>query len=244
MHLSVVSFILILIVVTMTSKSSEAGMEPGTCSSGSVHDMNTFAYVLNDPLERVCVFCHTPHNAQSNAGPLWNRTAGNAPTVAAEYIWASPANGILPINADPLVGPSRLCMVCHDGTVALDAHGGHMTEHAIIGDGVRDLTNTHPIGFSYDYARIERGPEELADKNEYFSTAISLSSSPGVYNSVDRSGSRRIVDVLYQGSIVTCSSCHDVHNCDNVKPNPGNDYNYLLWAKEEQSLICLSCHIK
>ncbi|HXE98631.1 MAG TPA: hypothetical protein VN642_19670 [Dongiaceae bacterium] len=129
-------------------------------------------------------------------------------------------------------------MMCHDGTVAIDAHGGHMTARGTIGEGSRDLSNTHPIGFSYDDSMIARGPLELVEKSQYLPTAISNTTG------VIRNGTRKVSDILYAGSIVTCSSCHDVHNCNNAKPDPGHNYNYLLWAKEEQSLICLTCHIK
>jgi hypothetical protein len=142
-------------------------------------------------------------------------------------------------------------MSCHDGSAAVDKHNGAsagdsgalVTGSAAVGLN-NDLSDDHPVGFKYSDAYNRRGSQELVDMNQRFATAISLSSTAGVYDNVVRSGNRRIRDVLYSGDIVTCSSCHEVHNCDNVKPDPGHSYNYLLWAKEEHSLICLSCHIK
>ena len=84
----------------------------------------------------------------------------------------------------------------------------------------------------------------LSTRIRIFATALTVSSTLGVYNSVTRQGSRHIADLFYVGSIVTCSTCHDVHNGANVPPDPCHSYNYLLWAKEEQSLICLCCHVK
>jgi hypothetical protein len=206
--------------------------------------MNLFAGVADDPYQRVCAFCHTPHNAEPVSGPIWNRQVLVGPSGADPYKWAAPANMNISMPAaamDPLIGPSRLCLACHDGTIAIDAHSGALISGRAT---VKDLTITHPIGFSYDDAMSARGLGELVDKNQFLPTGITTSNTAGVYNQVARNGSRRIKDVLFQGAIVTCSSCHDIHNCNNAKPDPGHDYNYLLWAKEEQSLICLTCHIK
>jgi len=132
-------------------------------------------------------------------------------------------------------------MTCHDGVIAIDSHGDTVTGEYLIS---KDLNITHPIGFSYDEAMAARGPSELVDKNQRFATKVTVSTVPGTYNTVERNSTLRISDVLYTGSIVTCVTCHSVHNTGNATPDPGHTYNYLLWAKEEQSLICLSCHIK
>lgn len=203
--------------------------------------MNTFAFVLQDKYERVCAFCHTPHNAYTVAGALWSRPLDQTASGLKPYTWIAPPNQGISQQLDPLTGPSRLCMSCHDGSLALDAHGSKMPDDKIIS---KNLNITHPIGFSYDEARTARGGGELVDKNQPFASTITISNDPEVRNLITRQSNRRILDVLYMGSILTCSSCHDVHNCNNVKPDPGHVYNYLLWAKEENSLICLSCHNK
>jgi hypothetical protein len=56
---------------------------------------------------------------------------------------------------------------------------------------------------------------------------------------------KKIQDTLYGADgYMTCASCHDVHNTVNVTPASGHTYNYFLYAQEEGSAICLSCHIK
>jgi hypothetical protein len=229
-----------------------------------MHDMNTINGAQPDTMQRVCVFCHTPHNAtkddQANGDnyPLWNHTLVDK-SGWQSYQWATPANNTLTIF-DPLQGPSRLCMSCHDGVTAIDEHGPALAQAgglALQGNRAvganKDLTDDHPIGFSYVDAVNARnnattGSQELAFTTDRFATSVTLSTNPGVYNTVDRtSGKRAIGDVLYTGSIMTCASCHDVHNKDNAVNDVASDgirYNYFLWAKEQQSLICLSCHIK
>lgn len=64
----------------------------------------------------VCVYCHTPHGANSTvAAPLWNRTVAatsftvyNAPTTLGQPI------------AQPGVS-SIICLSCHDGVTAVDS---------------------------------------------------------------------------------------------------------------------------
>jgi len=67
----------------------------------------------------VCVYCHTPHgaNTQINA-PLWNRTINNASNYS---IYDTPTTLGLEDRLN-LPGPSSLtCLSCHDGTIAIDS---------------------------------------------------------------------------------------------------------------------------
>jgi hypothetical protein len=142
-----------------------------------------------------------------------------------------------------------------------------------------DLSNTHPIGFDYVAIRTHRnanahgttdpttGDGEIVDPNYTFATKVvpttNTFANQGVYNAVTRNsttgnGAKKIKDVLYGGTIMTCASCHEVHNKENATQeayNGTNKYvgdngltgkapNYFLWAKEKDSLICLSCHVK
>lgn len=236
-----------------------AGQLPQTGINGSLHDMNAVVGATDDAFQRSCVFCHTPHNANAamSNGPLWNRndTALNGTA----YGWVAPANTPIAIT-DPLVGASRLCMSCHDGSVAVDSHGSNnstagglklaATNHAY----VRDLTVTHPIGFTYDSAVIAR-PGELVAKTVGFITepsatllAYGFDTKAGGANGARTNLSHstvKIEDVLGTGDgVMTCASCHDVHNTVNAASDTGKSYNYFLRARQEGSAICLSCHIK
>ena len=232
-----------------------AGQLPQTGINGSLHDMNAVVGTTDDKFQRTCVFCHTPHNASADAtnGPLWNRsdTALNG----TPYGWVAPSNFTIPIT-DPLVGSSRLCMSCHDGSVAVDSHGSNgqtagglklaAANHAY----VRDLTITHPIGFKYDDAVAAR-PGELVPKTEGFIAAPSTSLTAYAFDTRNRAGlaksTVKIQDTLSLSGgdgYMTCASCHDVHNTVNAKSDTGKSYNYFLRARQEGSAICLSCHIK
>ncbi|GFO64829.1 cytochrome C [Geomonas paludis] len=271
-----------------------AGYQAGTGVNGSLHDMNGIASANQDKAGRVCVFCHAPHHAiKDDLGatnyPLWNHTLVD-PTKYTGYTWATPANatfGVADINVatvitDPLIGPSRLCMSCHDGAIAIDQHGGLDGTMAQAGGTTvanrakltNDLSNTHPIGFDYNAAATARnaaagngsatagGAAEIVPSDYGFATGINVVSTvanqpiagQGVYNEVLRgqptdTGFKPIKDTLFQGTYMTCATCHEVHNKENAIQDAYTDDatkapNYFLYAKENKSLICLSCHIK
>jgi hypothetical protein len=264
------AILLAIASITASASMALAGGAPKTGINGSMHDINVAGggTYKADQFNRTCAFCHTPHNALSSglvAAPLWNHAQS---TVTLDpYVWASPLNATIAINADPLIGPSRLCMGCHDGVTAVDSHGsagsfnGGVTKmtssytDALSNTAKRyitDLTVTHPIGFKYADAQAKRTDgSQLVDPNTGFiaDNALNYAASASTFNTNSRSGlstgTKTINNVLY-GGYVTCASCHDVHNSVNAAPAPSttNPYNYFLYAQEEGSAICLSCHIK
>jgi hypothetical protein len=269
-------------LTTLIAGSVYAGALPKTGINGSLHDMNMWSGMSGfnkDIYGRSCVYCHTPHNAGQlsqtsfdNARPLWNRQETN--WSGSSYGWTGPGNtgslsgrpdDINPkiaFNTDPLVGPSRLCLSCHDGSIAADSHGsqGNANNGTQIGGffmtggrgHIDDLTVTHPIGFKYADAvavRNTAGVVELAPATDGFIDAPSAqltgsnfdteTSRPGLTKS-----STKIADTLYKG-YMTCATCHDVHNTTNAAPDTAKvGYNYLLRARQEGSALCISCHVK
>ncbi|GFO53095.1 cytochrome c [Geomonas sp. Red276] len=283
------------------------GIPAGTGVNGSLHDMTVVVGTNADAMGRVCVFCHTPHHAQSTKTastttgstaiyPLWNHDipsdAGYTP-----YAWATPMNtkddqGNSFTITDPLAGPSRLCMSCHDGAIAIDQHGdamasapttfiGNVNTGLGLGRGQlgKDLTQTHPIGFDYvaiaawrnahanngfDNADGTKSTEIVTAEHTYATQVATNGTVQGVYNTVTRApaGNKTIGDNLYNSKIMTCATCHEVHNKENATQDPFTDGgtktlslagtktfamtapNYFLYAKQTASLICLSCHVK
>ena len=130
---------------------------------GTAHDLSA-----NDGANaRVCIFCHTPHNA-APAVPLWNHTlstntftAYDSPTMNAtdNNDWTGGDGNI-----------SALCMSCHDGSVGLgsvinDSLGtivdpGPMG--AVKANLGTDLSNDHPVAFTYN-AALSTADTELVD---------------------------------------------------------------------------------
>lgn len=214
--------------------SSFAGIDPGTGIKDSPHDLS----VLTDD-NRLCAFCHTPHHAVdmgSQYAPLWSRSDIGVAGYA-QY----DSTTIDSTTVDQLIGPSRLCMSCHDGVVAVDAYYGSTGDvdggGAVINVGddswggygvglVSGLSNDHPIGFIYDATLVAADGE------------LNPTTTPFVGNTA-----MTIYDALYEPApgagnlFMTCATCHDVHNTDNVD-------DYFLLGEQNQSGICLTCHDK
>jgi len=113
---------------------------------------------------------------------------------------------------------------------------------------ITDLTVTHPIGFQYDEAATRRTTAEIIPSSRGFVKNAPVSATwDTTFGSSARTSAgetdKKIKDTLY-GGFLTCASCHDVHNSVNAKPEAGHSYNYFLYAKQEGSAICLSCHVK
>lgn len=83
--------------------------------------------------DRVCVFCHTPHNASMDSsllnGPLWNHELSTASyaglkwtpqlTNSPPYISNVGFVNVMTTQPDQPDGSSRMCMGCHDGTIGI-----------------------------------------------------------------------------------------------------------------------------
>jgi len=160
----------------------------------------------------VCIFCHAPHNAGAEA-PLWNRFSSGA--VYQPYTSSS----AVAVVGQPS-GASKLCLSCHDGTVALDSFGGatgttFLTGPTLLGT---DLSNDHPVSFIFDsaLAAADGGLENPA-------TAPS-----GLLGTIRE-------DLLFNDRM-ECASCHDVHNSYNQAG--------LLVKSNAASALCATCHTK
>lgn len=188
---------------------SEAGI------LGSAHDFS-----LLTPQQEICLFCHTPHGADISVtdAPLWNHQVSSK----VFQVYNSPS--LDAVTAQPS-GASRLCLSCHDGTVAVDSYGGESGNIFLTGDvavGADDLANDHPISFTFDDALA-------AQDGGLHSPSGSASGLGGT-----------IAEDLLLGSQMECSSCHDVHN--GFEAEAVNDS--LLRITRAQSQLCLTCHDK
>ena len=181
--------------------------------SGSAHDFSTTGWSGGE----ICVACHAPHNNVDVAdAPLWNHDI----SVAVYDLYASPTFTAVEITQPG--GVSKLCLSCHDGTVAIDAFGDSDGGSHTIGEGRNlgiDLSDDHPVSFVYDTA--------LATEDGGLFDPVSTLS--GV------AGGTIEADMLFAGKM-ECASCHDVHNKYNIFR--------LLKLSNSGSALCLTCHDK
>lgn len=184
--------------------------------TGSAHDLSGGALSGGE----ICNVCHTPHNADATVtdAPLWDHE------VTATTAFTLYSSSTLDATVGQPSGVSKLCLSCHDGTVAVDAFGGAAGTTLIgaigtgSGDFGTDLSNDHPISFTYNTA-LATADGELFDP------------------STDASGLGGTIaaDMLFSDNM-ECASCHDVHNVN------GNAN--LLLVDNAGSALCLTCHDK
>jgi predicted CXXCH cytochrome family protein len=162
----------------------------------------------------VCIFCHTPHNARQDIPYLWNRSAQS--TIYTPY-----ASSTLAATVGQPTGASRLCLSCHDGTIALGAVLSEPTAISFSGATTlsgrstsltTDLSDDHPVSFDYQ-GSITSGNHELVE-------ASALSDSP-----VQLDGAGQL----------QCTACHDPHD---------NEFGKFLVMTNQGSALCIECHAK
>jgi len=161
--------------------------------------------------QRICIFCHAPHNASPQT-PLWNRE--NPRTHYRIY-----ESSTIEARIDQPSGPSKMCLSCHDGSMALGEVLSRPASRPIvmtartIPPGTTDLTNDlsddHPIGFRYDRALANQ--DHQIRPPEVISRELPLGAHGEVH----------------------CTTCHDPHN---------NELGNFLRITDEMATICTTCH--
>ncbi len=226
----------------------------------------------------ICVFCHTPHGASATGGafkaPIWNRNLDYQQTRTYQLydqVWSFSFEGTINDAAGQRpTGYSRLCLSCHDGTVALgnllNAPGsggyqgnvpmtGNLGPGSTIPPGSGDLTgdtrrlgldlrNDHPISFRFDQALVSQD-QELVNPGPALQFPAKASDTTAL------SPLRR-----YPGNdpttydSVQCTSCHNPHQVNYPKFLRAN------WFHREtnnpdptknhptEQILCMFCHDK
>lgn len=197
--------------------------------AGSAHDFSSAAWNNTSPIPRdeqgqICEPCHAPHNTLDTVlgsihPPLWTHKLTSATfNLYTGYKFYGAATITQPD------GSSKLCLSCHDGTVALASFNNYsgtvfMTGNALVGT---DLRKDHPISFIYD-ASLAVSDQGLYDPTTHLS---------GI------AGGRTIDQDMLEAHKVQCNSCHDPHN-----GGPAG-ISHLLIKSNAGSALCLTCHRK
>lgn len=234
-----------LIVLTMAVPLALAGAGAARAQTGILgtkHNLSTSgtgAIHVTAGTAEVCVFCHTPHGADTAvSAPLWNRAVNTT-----GYTMYTGDTFDATIDAQPS-GSSQACLSCHDGTIAFDAlrnlpgPGGFNATPTSAGwtfvgtaagnkmpagitNLTQDLTNDHPISMLYDSAK---SPSSTSGTNDH-ATGFKSPDATGAFTNGVR---------LYAGK-VQCTSCHDPHRSDTQT---------FLRVSNDASALCLTCHRK
>ncbi|HET8542450.1 MAG TPA: cytochrome c3 family protein [Anaeromyxobacter sp.] len=196
------AWVLLLLVIPAATRAAGASV------LGSKHDLSVSGPgpIKSDQETEVCIFCHVSHGGATG---MSNRPDTHAPHQPYD---SSTMRG----RPQRPTGASRICLSCHDGTIAvgetlrkrIPVRGGG--PGGVIPPGRRsnlgtDLRATHPISLQPGAAgttRVPRGRIKL-----------------------DRSGQ------------VQCTSCHDPHAEFAVA-----DGKFLV-ETNQRSELCLECHV-
>ncbi len=190
---------------------------------GSKHDLSVRGGAASRASTETqpCVFCHTPHNS-SPARQLWN----HAPSASTYTTYGSSSfrSGTTPgtfntfpgTSAPQPSGSAKLCLSCHDGTIAVNvtvndgtiAMAGSAFVPATASLGT-DLSNDHPVSFARNASNAEVVDPAAGD-------AVQL-----------ETGTR----------FVQCVSCHDPHS-QWLDPTVGK----FLAKTNRASAMCVTCH--
>jgi predicted CXXCH cytochrome family protein len=187
--------------------------QPGFSQSitGSAHDFSNATWNRSVG-KQICIVCHTPHNAPTTAtdAPFWN----HATTATVFTLYTSNTLNATVSQPD---GSSKLCLSCHDGTVAIENFGSTTNGSTLMTGSSNfgtSLSNEHPISFTYDAA--------LATEDGDLENPATGNSGLG----------GTIAAKMLSGGKMQCSSCHDVHNSAGLP---------RLLVKSN-STLCQTCH--
>jgi predicted CXXCH cytochrome family protein len=222
-----------------------AGAATTTPIANSKHNMkNAFGAgtIIDD---QVCLPCHTPHKPVI-ADVLWNHKLSTVTYQlynTAHSTRYSATNYLADIDME-----SKMCLSCHDGTVAVDAYGSHpgtasktigadsTTAGYVIGAG-GDLTMDHPIGVRYPGYTSGTSAYDATKGRGYidpatWSTATFANGEKAVGGGAVKLFKEKDTDTV--ATVVSCASCHTPHS---------NKYNFLR-IRNTNSQLCLLCHDK
>lgn len=251
---AILAVVMALLGLVRVSGAVTNGVKYGAHNLGTTGQGNFGGGATGTAETEICIFCHTPHNAQAGKKFLWNRIA--SVNTFALYT-ASPTLNFTKAGAQ-LSEVSKMCMSCHDGVTALNsmANPKPMPNIDQIGDiqsaepwgpnigewsvtnpsGGGNLTNDHPVSFSYAASAAGDNtivPADGGGKSVGGGVLPLWDDGTGTYK-------------------VECVTCHDPHinygywSWSQQIPNGGGDTTLapFLRRSNASSNLCFTCHNK
>ncbi len=257
--------VMLLPLTTMAAITADIANTKHNFSASVIPPASTGRVAKATSESQICAFCHTPHGATDEPkAPLWNRQLNST----GGYTMYDSTSLDGPMGSEP-GGKSKLCLSCHDGTIALGqvnvlnrvenptvAMTGTNSDGTIT-DGPHgattgftrriglDLSNDHPISMTFDSSRATNDGE-LYQPSAATHLQERIAGGP---------------PALPQGNYlplednkVECISCHDPH----VKSDVDGENNKFLRVNrfqqkppvdnhqfdDQNDIICLGCHDK
>ena len=233
---------LVMLMVAIVTSMGFAQKPSKALIANSLHDLRPGFAQYGYNSYALCNYCHIAHKVAAstypaNIGPLlWNHSLSS---VSAYGVYTSDIfqtyntdiADLGPLNTGAY-NTSNMCLSCHDGTVAIASFYDYSDAQALNGKTyglnggqvltmptdatVKDLTNTHPVNFTY-----------------YNAPWIAQAGvrAPAALWSVDGAGS-----VPLENGKVQCWTCHDAHN----GASPIFEQNF---PTQSTGTFCTYCHL-
>jgi len=260
LSLVLISVIALFITVSVRNAASTV--------AGGKHDLswNGSANLKFDTLD-VCVFCHTPHAANTNQTYNTNPVAGpfgSGGTQAGKLLWNRrlPSHAFTPyssptLNASPVISAastpySMLCLSCHDGIGAMNVllnYADNNTQPLPVGAFTENQFGDFGTG-DPNFGALNIGDAVCTGDNCASGGGNLQNDHPigFLYNDASDTGLKPISGMsaaLQRRMALTnnrmeCSTCHDPHIT-----NDGTDKkNMFLVVRNDGSALCFQCHNK
>jgi predicted CXXCH cytochrome family protein len=221
----------------------------------------------------ICVFCHTPHGADTSAVvPLWNRTL---PAPGTFTTYNSLGTSTLDGKTAEVGSVSIACLSCHDGVTSMSAvinapgsgttgdtawtsgtwSGANQTGGAIAAGLItnigKDLQDDHPIGIQYGGGGIKVSAPTATTTDPDFKAPSNATLNGSLVWWVDTEATannqRNKTDmVLYTraaGSVTGQTEGEPFVECASCH-DPHTTNQTFLRISNAGSAVCLACHVK
>lgn len=257
-----IPFFLISVFILLCPVMLRADAAPGAGFADSPHDFSGKGAGNNQRQGNgvttgPCTFCHTPHKALKTR-LLWNHTLPNT-----NYTWGDITHTMggtqLPQISNTWTGPTRFCLSCHDGAVAIGDiawfNRQSWTGGAAVDDKKHDsgqyniaspagsMTGNHPVGHPYPFGKVANTYNSVTTGATVYLTDFNTDpTAKNIRLFSDATG------IVVAGAVagktgIECTSCHGVHNETGiVKDEP------LLrgtkGGKDDPEYICMKCHTR
>jgi predicted CXXCH cytochrome family protein len=222
----------------------------------------------------ICVFCHTPHGADTSAVvPLWNRTL---PAPSSFTTYDSLGTSTLDGKIAPVGSVSIACLSCHDGVTSMSAvinapgsgtagdaawqagawtgadQTGGVLKAGLITNIGKDLTNDHPIGIQYGggglSATTPAGTLRDPDFKMPASATINGTTVWWVDTEATPNSARNKTDMLLYTRVASKGYTGQTDAEPFVEcascHDPHTSNATFLRISNAGSAVCLSCHVK
>ncbi|MBI4823067.1 MAG: hypothetical protein HY805_02400 [Nitrospirae bacterium] len=205
-----------VLILTLAISLVVAGIAMATVLS-SKHDMRS--RVTGNTTTQICVFCHHPHRGVAADGTsrilLWNINGSAATNFPTYNSPTAPLGGDTNLGTSDAAQYSRLCMTCHDGTVAdggfikgtKEAGASASLGSLTINDATANLGSTladdHPVDFTYANAT----GSDIKAKDASTTDPKVIGNVTAVKYPLYNDGSN---------ATMQCATCHDVHRGEAV----------------------------